>query len=96
MTISCEKEIGGDFVLGDIIKLRDVLKPFLPSEHRKVCVARIMTSGMVKTERMKYFTEMDNPQPSPKGHHHLVWPMDAVQRLNGDGCLPHTYVVECA
>ena len=57
-----------------------------------MCVARIMTSGMVKTERMKYFTEMDNPQPSPKARHHQsVWPMDAVQRLNGDGCFPHTY-----
>ena len=60
----------------------NVLKALLPSSCGNTSVARVMTSGMVTTQSMSHFGEMDNPQPSPKANDLA---MDAVHRLNGSG-----------
>ena len=46
----------------------NVLKALLPSSCGNTSVARVMTSGMVTTQSMSHFGEMDNPQPSPKAN----------------------------
>ena len=53
-------------------------------------MARLMTSGMVKT--IKIYITMDNPQPSSKGclyveiiYLYILDPMNAVHRLSGNG-----------
>ena len=71
----------------------EFLKPLATAARRKVgCSTRVMTSGMVKTQRM---LTMDDPQPSPtsqgapdtsfcsEGARHRD--RDAVQRLDGSG-----------
>jgi hypothetical protein len=65
--------------IGDIFKLREHPKDFTTKLSSKGASGRANSPGYGKN--VKYVT-MGNPQPSPKS----FLDMDAVHRLNGDGC----------